>query len=81
MPRKPKERGRGDEAPRTDLPPVKEPYYDGYFGTDEEEGVVREEEAGDDADDGKPERRKAEDAAEDAAGGDRELFSPPADGI
>jgi hypothetical protein len=35
--------GRGD-APRTDLPPRKEPYDDGYFGSEEEEGVVREEE-------------------------------------
>ncbi len=35
--------GRGREnAPRTDLPPVKDPYYEGYFGTGEEEGVVRE---------------------------------------
>jgi hypothetical protein len=43
---------RGDEprkgaedAPRTDLPPTKEPYDDGYFGTGEEEGVEREREA------------------------------------
>ena len=42
MPRKPDE-ASGGESPRTDLPPVKEPYYEGYFGTDEEEGVVREE--------------------------------------
>lgn len=33
------------EAPRTDLPPTREPYDDGYFGTGEEEGVVREREA------------------------------------
>src|SRR5512133_1119871 len=32
------------EAPRTDLPPTREPYDDGYFGTGEEEGVVRERE-------------------------------------
>ncbi len=31
------------DLPRTDLPPDREPYYEGYFGTDEEEGVVREE--------------------------------------
>ncbi len=37
------------EAPRTDLPPEREPYYEGYFGTDEEEGVVREEERKEDA--------------------------------
>ncbi len=34
-----------EEAPRTDLPPRREPYDDGYFGTEEEEGVVREEDA------------------------------------
>ncbi|HEX9400397.1 MAG TPA: hypothetical protein VF912_09830 [Anaeromyxobacter sp.] len=68
MPKKPEERERED-APRTDLPPVKEPYYEGYFGTDEEEGVVREDEAGDDD---KPADRGA---AEDAAGGDREIVS------
>jgi hypothetical protein len=64
-PRKPEERRRED-APRTDLPPAKEPYYEGYFGTDEEEGVVREEESGDDP---KPDRS----AAEESAGGDREI--------
>ncbi len=32
------------EAPRTDLPPTREPYDDDYFGTGEEEGVVRERE-------------------------------------
>jgi hypothetical protein len=53
------------ETPRTDLPPEREPYYEGYFGTDEEEGVVREEEAGDD--------EAGRDAAEDSAGGDREI--------
>ncbi len=37
-------RGKGD-APRTDLPPRREPYDDDYFGTGEEEGVVREREA------------------------------------
>lgn len=49
------------DAPRTDLPPEREPYYEGYFGTEEEEGVVREEESGD----------VDRSVAEDAAGGDR----------
>jgi hypothetical protein len=71
MPRKPEERGH-EEAPRTDLPPVKEPYYEGYFGTDEEEGVVREEESGDEGGGGRRDRS----AAEDAAGGDREIMGP-----
>ncbi len=57
------------EAPRTDLPPTREPYDDDYFGTGEEEGVVREREAGDDEE---PEPSRG--AAEDAAGGDREIF-------
>jgi hypothetical protein len=35
---------KGDE-PRTDLPPEKHPYYEGYFGSDEEEGVERERSA------------------------------------
>jgi hypothetical protein len=68
MPRKPDEerpRGRRDEAPATDLPPRKEPYYEGYFGTEEEEGAVREEESGDE-----PRRGMTEDAA----GGDREIM-------
>jgi hypothetical protein len=34
-------RERGD-APRTDLPPTREPYDDDYFGTGDEEEVVRE---------------------------------------
>ncbi len=63
MPRKPEDR---EDAPRTDLPPVKEPYYEGYFGTDEEEGVVREDESGDD-------EEVERGAAEDSAGGDREI--------
>jgi hypothetical protein len=71
MPRQPDERGR-EEAPRTDLPPLKEPYYEGYFGTDEEEGVVREEPSGDDDDDDARPRRRG--ATEEAAGGDREIF-------
>jgi hypothetical protein len=68
MPRKPDDhRGsKREDAPQTDLPPTRDPYYDGYFGTDEEEGVVREEH-----DDEAPARR---DAAEDAAGGDREIL-------
>ena len=57
---------KAPETPRTDLTPEREPYYEGYFGTDEEEGVVREEEAGDDPD-------AARRIAEDAAGGDREI--------
>lgn len=63
---------RKDEAPRTDLPREREPYYEGYFGTEEEEGVEREREApaGDEEDERGPERS----AAEDAAGGDRELI-------
>jgi hypothetical protein len=36
-------KGAGDQ-PRTDLPPRKEPYDEGYFGTGEEEGVVKERE-------------------------------------
>jgi hypothetical protein len=55
---------RAPETPRTDLPPEREPYYEGYFGTDEEEGVVREEEESGDA---------GRSAAEDSAGGDREI--------
>jgi hypothetical protein len=37
--------GGAENAPRTDLPPTREPYDDGYFGTGEEEGVEREREA------------------------------------
>jgi hypothetical protein len=41
--------GAGGDTPRTDLPPTKLPYDEDYFGTGEEEGVVREREAsGDD---------------------------------
>lgn len=64
MPRNHDQQG---ESPRTDLPPEREPYYEGYFGTEEEEGVVREEESGDDA------GGAARESAEDAAGGDRGL--------
>lgn len=59
----PNDRASG-EAPRTDLPPLRDAYDDGYFGTDEEEGVVREREATGEDD---PER------AEERAGGDREI--------
>lgn len=70
-------RERKDETPRTDLPPEREPHDEGYFGTEEEEGVEREREAGDDGEEGErerdagPGRGPARDAAEDAAGGDR----------
>jgi hypothetical protein len=58
------------EAPRTDLPPTREPYTDDYFGTDEEEGVVREREIGDE---GEGDER-ARSVAEDCAGGDRGIL-------
>jgi hypothetical protein len=45
------------EGPRTDLPPTREPYDDGYFGTGEEEGVVRETEAPAEPEERKDERR------------------------
>jgi hypothetical protein len=64
MPGKHDDARRG-EGPRTDLPPEREPYDDGYFGTGEEEGVERER----DAEELERERRRAEDAA----GGDREI--------
>ena len=35
---------REGEVPRTDLPPTREPYYQGYFGTGDEEEVVGETE-------------------------------------
>lgn len=57
MPRKHETPRRPDEAPRTDLPPTREPYDDGYFGTGEEEGVVREREAPERPDERKDERR------------------------
>ncbi len=67
---------KGREAPRTDLPPAKDPYYEGYFGTDEEEGVVREEGEGEAGGKGAPARsgeREAErHAADDAEGGGRD---------
>jgi hypothetical protein len=65
---------RGDErqgeVPRTDLPPEREPYYEGYFGTDEEEGVERERE--EDESSGPARGESKEGAAEDAAGAGRE---------
>jgi hypothetical protein len=61
-----KEPPRREEAPRTDRSPEREPYYEGHFGTEEEEGVVREEEAPE-------ERRPHKPHPEDAAGGDREI--------
>ena len=68
---------QGGDTPRTDLPPTREPYADDYFGTGEEEGVVRERDAGErkgeaGKGDGGSERDRS--AAEDAAGGDREII-------
>ncbi len=54
MPRDAGERGGAGDAPRTDLPPRKEPYYDGYFGTGEEAGAEREREAPREAQDDEP---------------------------
>jgi hypothetical protein len=68
MPTKKREERQG-EAPRTDLPPTREPYYEGYFGTDEEEGIVREGESGDEEAD-----EPARGATEENAGGDREIL-------
>ena len=67
----PGERPRDEdrEAPRTDLPPTREPYDDDDFGTGEEEGVVRERDA--EPEDREEARRRT--AAEDSAGGDREI--------
>lgn len=44
-PRKPDQANEGQAggAPRTDLPPTKEPYYEGYFGNADEEEKVRNE--------------------------------------
>lgn len=75
MAEKRRDEGAG-EAPRTDLPPTREPYTDDYFGTGEEEGVVRERDAGE-AEPAEPadvERPRAKKAAEEAAGGDREIL-------
>lgn len=43
MPGTTRDDDRGN-LPRTDLPPKKLPYDDDYFGTGEEEGVVKERE-------------------------------------
>ncbi|HEY6002244.1 MAG TPA: hypothetical protein VIV57_05165 [Anaeromyxobacter sp.] len=61
---------RKPEAPRTDLPPERKPYCEGHFGTDEE-GVERERDAGPSP--AEEEEDAARRAAEDAAGGDREI--------
>jgi hypothetical protein len=53
-PRKPEDAG---EAPRTDLPPTREPYDEGYFGTGDEEEKVR-------SDPGMREERIPDDEAE-----------------
>jgi hypothetical protein len=60
------------EAPRTDLPPTREPYDEDYFGTGEEEGVVREREA--ERKDEEDETARGRSVAEDCAGGDREIL-------
>ncbi len=65
MPVKPED-DESKETPRTDLPPVREPYYEGYFGTDEEEGVERETEAD-------PGKQRPRSDPEESAGGDREI--------
>ncbi len=63
--------GRAGDRPRTDLPPKKIPYDDDYFGTGEEEGVVREREAAHErerpADDGRD--RQASDQSPHVPGG------------
>ena len=40
--------GRDDQRPRTNLTPEKKPYDERYFGSEEEEGVERERQAGED---------------------------------
>ncbi len=65
----PGERPSDRDAPRTDLPPTREPYTDDYFGTGEEEGVERERGGADGGDD-----ERARKVAEDCAGGDREIM-------
>lgn len=49
----PAKQGPG-EQPRTDLPPTKLPYDDDYFGTNEEDGIVREREASGEDEDESP---------------------------
>lgn len=43
QPTAPRSDERAGEAPRTDLPPTREPYYEGYFGNADEEEKVRGE--------------------------------------
>ena len=43
QPEAPRSEESSGEAPRTDLPPTREPYYEGYFGTGDEEEKVRGE--------------------------------------
>jgi hypothetical protein len=64
--------GPHSDAPRTDLPPRREPYTDDGFGTGEEEGVVREREAAERPEDEEGTARSRT-VAEDCAGGDREI--------
>jgi hypothetical protein len=64
---------RMPDAPRTDLPPERKPYYEGYFGTDQEEGVERERDEGPGSGAGEEIEDSARKAAEDSAGGDREI--------
>lgn len=63
------------EAPRTDLPPTREPSADDGSGTGEE-GAVRERDAGEreDAGEEREERPRDRKAAEEAAGGDRGIL-------
>ncbi len=69
---------QGGDTPRTDLPPTRDPYTDDYFGTGEEEGVVCERDAGEGkggaGEDGGGGAGRGRSAAEDAAGGDREIL-------
>ncbi len=61
---------RDPDAPRTDLPPGREPRADDDLTKGEREGVAREGDAGED--DGGTGRGRS--AAEDAAGGDRGIL-------
>ncbi len=70
---------RAGSVPRTDLPPKREPYYEGYFGTGEEQGAERERESGEaerkegERKAGGEEAEEERNLAEEAAGGDREI--------
>ncbi len=66
MPGDRRDEGKPD-VPRTNLPPEREPYDEGYFGTGEEEGAEREQDAEE------AERERARRQAEECAGGDREI--------